>query len=77
MMFGNHHGRVSSSPNAGLNPEWDQFIYIPVHSPREVSAFRKSFIYDIDPRLKVMLLECMDYQNLTKVCVIYIPTSPK
>ncbi|EJD04407.1 tricalbin [Fomitiporia mediterranea MF3/22] len=35
--------------NNNLNPEWDQIIYIPVHSVKET-----------------MLLECMDYQNLTK-----------
>jgi len=33
-----------------LNPEWDQIVYVPVHSLRET-----------------MVLECMDYQNLTKV----------
>ncbi|EED81501.1 predicted protein [Postia placenta Mad-698-R] len=32
-----------------LNPEWDQIIYIPVHSLKET-----------------MMLECMDYQHLTK-----------
>lgn len=32
-----------------MNPEWDQILYIPVHSPKEV-----------------LLLECMDYQHLTK-----------
>ncbi|KAI0757330.1 tricalbin [Daedaleopsis nitida] len=35
--------------NNNLNPEWDQIIYIPVHSLKET-----------------MLLECMDYQHLTK-----------
>ncbi|KAF8845383.1 tricalbin [Paxillus ammoniavirescens] len=35
--------------NNNLNPEWDQIIYIPVHSLRES-----------------MLMEVMDYQNLTK-----------
>ncbi|KAH9948433.1 C2 domain-containing protein [Amylocystis lapponica] len=32
-----------------LNPQWDQIIYIPVHSLKET-----------------MMLECMDYQHLTK-----------
>ncbi|PCH33337.1 tricalbin [Wolfiporia cocos MD-104 SS10] len=35
--------------NNNLNPEWDQIIYIPVHSLKET-----------------MMLECMDYQHLTK-----------
>ncbi|KAI0706072.1 tricalbin [Cytidiella melzeri] len=35
--------------NNNLNPEWDQIIYIPVHSLKES-----------------MMLECMDYQHLTK-----------
>ncbi|KAI0786120.1 tricalbin [Abortiporus biennis] len=35
--------------NNNLNPEWDQIIYIPVHSLKET-----------------MLLECMDYQHLTR-----------
>lgn len=35
--------------NNNLNPEWDQIVYIPVHSLRET-----------------LLLECMDYQHLTK-----------
>ncbi|KAH8120625.1 tricalbin [Phellopilus nigrolimitatus] len=35
--------------NNNLNPEWDQIIYIPVHTLKET-----------------MLLECMDYQHLTK-----------
>ncbi|KAI9462339.1 tricalbin [Lactarius psammicola] len=35
--------------NNNLNPEWDQIIYTPVHSPKEI-----------------LLLEVMDYQNLTK-----------
>ncbi|KAG8962436.1 hypothetical protein FRC03_004243 [Tulasnella sp. 419] len=35
--------------NNNLSPEWDQIIYVPVHSLREV-----------------MLLNIMDYQNLTK-----------
>ncbi|KDQ54885.1 hypothetical protein JAAARDRAFT_37997 [Jaapia argillacea MUCL 33604] len=35
--------------NNNLNPVWDQIIYVPVHSLKEV-----------------LLLECMDYQNLTK-----------
>ncbi|KAF8530946.1 tricalbin [Gautieria morchelliformis] len=35
--------------NNNLNPEWDQIVYVPVHSPKEV-----------------VLLECMDYQHLTK-----------
>ncbi|CCM00332.1 uncharacterized protein FIBRA_02362 [Fibroporia radiculosa] len=34
---------------ADLNPEWDQIIYIPVHSLKEA-----------------LMLECMDYQHLTK-----------
>ncbi|KIJ45255.1 hypothetical protein M422DRAFT_207610 [Sphaerobolus stellatus SS14] len=35
--------------NNNLNPEWNQIVYVPVHSPREV-----------------IILECMDYQHLTK-----------
>ncbi|KAI0344135.1 tricalbin [Trametopsis cervina] len=35
--------------NNNLSPEWDQIIYIPVHSLKET-----------------MMLECMDYQHLTK-----------
>ncbi|KAH9949508.1 tricalbin [Amylocystis lapponica] len=35
--------------NNNLNPQWDQIIYIPVHSLKET-----------------MMLECMDYQHLTK-----------
>jgi Ca2+-dependent lipid-binding protein len=35
--------------NNNLNPVWDQIIYIPVHSLKEL-----------------LLLECMDYQHLTK-----------
>jgi len=35
--------------NNNLNPEWDQIIYVPVHSIKET-----------------MMLECMDYQHLTK-----------
>ncbi|KAF5377486.1 hypothetical protein D9615_005116 [Tricholomella constricta] len=35
--------------NNNLNPVWDQFVYIAVHSLREH-----------------LLLECMDYQNLTR-----------
>ena len=43
-------GSIAESGVVDLNPEWDQIIYIPVHSLKET-----------------MLLECMDYQNLTKV----------
>ncbi|EKM60795.1 uncharacterized protein PHACADRAFT_246931 [Phanerochaete carnosa HHB-10118-sp] len=35
--------------NNNLSPEWDQIVYIPVHSLKET-----------------MMLECMDYQHLTK-----------
>ncbi|KAF7339989.1 hypothetical protein MVEN_01916600 [Mycena venus] len=35
--------------NNNLNPVWDEIIYIPVHSLKEM-----------------MILECMDYQHLTK-----------
>ncbi|EMD41578.1 hypothetical protein CERSUDRAFT_110127 [Gelatoporia subvermispora B] len=35
--------------NNNLNPQWDQILYVPVHSLKET-----------------MMLECMDYQHLTK-----------
>ena len=41
--------RSACLPLIDLNPEWNQIIYIPVHSLREI-----------------LLLEVMDYQNLTK-----------
>ncbi|OCH88587.1 tricalbin [Obba rivulosa] len=42
------HGRTEVVNN-NLNPQWDQILYIPVHSLKET-----------------MMLECMDYQHLTK-----------
>jgi hypothetical protein len=50
-----------------LNPDWDQIIYVPVHSLKEASAFSGLTIQIIYSRFKVVLLECMDYQHLTKV----------
>ncbi|KAG1757254.1 C2 domain-containing protein [Suillus lakei] len=41
--------------NNNLNPEWDQIIYIPVHSLREASFSTSS-----------MFMEVLDYQHLTK-----------
>lgn len=52
-------------------PEWDQIICIPVHSLKEVSqqVVSRSLCArsGTDDVLQTIMLECIDYQHLTKV----------
>ncbi len=50
-----------------LNPVWDQIIYIPGAFVCYVNALLAKSSLPVHSLKETMLLECMDYQHLTKV----------